>query len=268
MSAGSSALFGWKPVAWIAATWAGLACVCQLSLSPRIALSAERTSRSVGFCKWLVMPKLPRCGPATLITTVFAVVPLMTKPAIITSPPVCTIPRVEMLKRREMLPPAIDCAVRWTCGAAAKVPLPAWSAATVQVPTAVAVSVVPLVIEQTLGVSELNVTASPELAVAESVMLVPAAMVAGMLNVIVCDCPTLKETVEGGAVAKPPVADAFAVTVQTPALTPVIVVPDTVHTPGVLLVSVTPAPEFVLTGKETACPGAIDGTAPKVIVVG
>ena len=60
---------------------------------------------------------------------------------------------------------------RWTVGAAANCALPAWSARTLHVPTAISVIVAPLVpLEvQTRGVVVENVTVRPEEAVAVTV---------------------------------------------------------------------------------------------------
>jgi hypothetical protein len=55
-----------------------------------------------------------------------------------------------------------DCA---TCGAAAKVPLPAWFALIVQVPIATSVTLVPATV-QTPVVALVNATVSPDVAVA------------------------------------------------------------------------------------------------------
>src|SRR6188474_2166168 len=97
MIAGSSGWFGAKPLAWICAA---LAALCQLSFVAMTAWSEERTSVSVGLASGLAIPKFARFGPATLITTVFAVGPPTMNPAIITSLPVNTCMRVEMLDRR------------------------------------------------------------------------------------------------------------------------------------------------------------------------
>src|SRR5258706_171415 len=97
MIAGSSALLGAKPLAWICAAFDAL---CQLSLVAMTALSEERTRVSVGLASGLAMPKLASDGPATVTTSVFAVAPPMMNPAIITSLPVSTWPRVERLASR------------------------------------------------------------------------------------------------------------------------------------------------------------------------
>src|SRR5258706_8860322 len=73
--------------------------------------SEERTRVSVGFASAFAIPKLVSDGPATLITTVFAVEPRMMNPAIITSLPVSTRPRVEMLARRGRLAGRLKVAV-------------------------------------------------------------------------------------------------------------------------------------------------------------
>ena len=63
------------------------------------------------------------------------------------------------------------------------------------VPAAINVAVVPLTV-QTPVVCEANATDSPELAVAVRVKGVPTVCVAGVLNVIVCDCSGAAFTVK------------------------------------------------------------------------
>jgi hypothetical protein len=75
---------------------------------------------------------------------------------------------------------------RDTCVAARYLPLPAWSALIVQVPAVTNVSAPPLVIVHTPVVDEVNVTVSPELAVAVSVGAVPKFCAPGFAKVIVC----------------------------------------------------------------------------------
>jgi hypothetical protein len=71
-----------------------------------------------------------------------------------------------------------------TSGAALNVALPAWSAAIVHVPAATPVTTLPETV-QIVGVSELNVTARPELAVAVTVPVPPTVNVVAAPNVIV-----------------------------------------------------------------------------------
>ena len=61
--------------------------------------------------------------------------------------------------------------VTWAAGR--KLPLPLWSAAMVQVPTALPLTVVPPVTVQTSGVSEVKLTVRPELALALAVVMPP-----------------------------------------------------------------------------------------------
>jgi len=72
-----------------------------------------------------------------------------------------------------------------TWGAAEYDELPAWFASMMQVPTVRKVAVAFETV-QMLVVVEVNVTARPELAVAESVRGVPTVCVPGLLNVMVC----------------------------------------------------------------------------------
>ena len=73
-----------------------------------------------------------------------------------------------------------------TVVAAAKVPLPAWLALTLQVPTETSVSVVPLTL-QTLAVVEANDTGRPDVALAASAGgAVPRVWLPGELKVMVC----------------------------------------------------------------------------------
>src|SRR5258706_538965 len=94
--AGSSALEGAKPLAWICAA---LGAPPQLSLVAMTVLSEERTSVSVGFASGLEIPKAAREGPVTAIATVLLAAPPITKPLIITSLPVRTCPRVDMFDK-------------------------------------------------------------------------------------------------------------------------------------------------------------------------
>jgi hypothetical protein len=83
--------------------------------------------------------------------------------------------------------PILLTAIFWvTCGAWAKVEFPAWLAAMVQVPGATAVTVLPLTVQMP-GVVLLNVTARPELALAETAA-VPGKLNAGAApKLMVCD---------------------------------------------------------------------------------
>lgn len=75
-----------------------------------------------------------------------------------------------------------------TLGAALYVVLPACEAVMLHVPPVTSVAVLPETV-QTVGVVEANETASPELAVAESVTVPPAVWVGIVANVIVCATP-------------------------------------------------------------------------------
>jgi hypothetical protein len=74
--------------------------------------------------------------------------------------------------------------------AAAYVLLPACVASMVQVPAAMKLAVVPLIV-QTLAVVEANETGSPEVAVADSVSGVPTVCGPGLAKVIVCAARTV-----------------------------------------------------------------------------
>ena len=75
-----------------------------------------------------------------------------------------------------------------TMAAAAYVLLPACVASMVQVPAAMKLAVVPLIV-QTLAVVEAKETGSPEVAVADSVSGVPTVCGPGLAKVIVCASP-------------------------------------------------------------------------------
>ena len=64
--------------------------------------------------------------------------------------------------------------------------LPAWFASMVQVPEAINVAVVPETVQMPVVV-DVKVTASPELAVAESVRGVPTVCVPGLAKLMVCE---------------------------------------------------------------------------------
>jgi hypothetical protein len=82
--------------------------------------------------------------------------------------------------------PCVTVNDRATCGAAANVPLPAWFASIVHVPTDTGVIVPPAVVVHTPVVALVNATASPELAVALAVTgPAVSAVVNGPLKVIV-----------------------------------------------------------------------------------
>lgn len=72
-----------------------------------------------------------------------------------------------------------------TRGAGSYVASPAWSALMVQVPIDGNASVPPVVMVHTLVVAELKLTGSPELAVADSVGVVPKACGPGLAKVMV-----------------------------------------------------------------------------------
>ncbi|MDP3820015.1 MAG: hypothetical protein Q8R33_00935 [Burkholderiales bacterium] len=92
-----------------------------------------------------------------------------------------------------------------TIGAPAYVLLPDWLAATVQLPTATSVSVLPLTV-QTLGVVDANDTARPDEAVAASAGgAVPRVWLPGDVKLMVCAssgaAATVKLTDTAGAAA-------------------------------------------------------------------
>src|SRR5688572_15967961 len=141
---------GAKLLAW---TRPAFGCCCQLSLKS-IGVGPAK-SCICGLARAPGTPNWVSDGPRARITRFFGVEPPMMKPPIITLSPVSTGPRVEMFVRRGTSAGGTACAVSVTCGAAPKVPLPGWLAATVQVPEVITVSDVPLT-EQMDGVRLLN----------------------------------------------------------------------------------------------------------------
>ena len=101
---------------------------------------------------------------------------------------------------------------RLTCDAAAKLPLPAWSAWMVQVPVVTKVSAPPLVMVHTPVVPDVKVGVRPEVAVALRVGEVPKFCAPGLLKVMVWLAAgvTLLEAAE----ALPVPAELVAVTVK------------------------------------------------------
>src|SRR5579884_3067678 len=99
-----------------------------------------------------------------------------------------------------------------TVGAAATVPLPAWSALIEQLPALTNVTAPPDVIVHTPVVVDVNVTVSVELAVALKVGVVPKFCAPGLLNVIVCAAFGVTEF--DAAEAEPVPTEFVAVTVN------------------------------------------------------
>lgn len=154
------------------------------------------------------------------------------------------------------LPNALGAAtakLRVTDVAAAKVPLPPWFAVIVQVPTATKVNVLPVTV-QTGAVEDVKVTASPDVAVADSAGgAVPSVWSPGPAKLMVWAVRgagfTVKLRTTDVAAAKVALPAWLAVIVQVPADASVSVVPLTVHTGSVLDVSVTARPELELATK-------------------
>jgi hypothetical protein len=146
--------------------------------------------------------------------------------------------------------------------------LPAWFASTVHVPAPTIVTVEPDTV-QTLVVAVLNVTASPEVALAETVngaspkFLPPSApkLIVWFAFDTVKDCDTC------GAALKFALPAWFASMVQVPVPTIVTVEPSNVQTPVVAVLKLTPNPEeAVAVTVKGASPNVCAGNAPKVIV--
>jgi hypothetical protein len=140
--------------------------------------------------------------------------------------------------------------------------LPAWLAATVQVPTATKVSVLPLTVH-TPKVVDAKETGKPELAVATSgAGGVPSVWPPGEVKVMVCEPgATVKDRATGVAGARVASPAWLAVTEQVPAPTSVAAVPLTVHTPSVVDANDTGRPDEAVAVSAT-------GPAPKVWFAG
>ena len=146
--------------------------------------------------------------------------------------------------------------------------LPAWLAAIVQVPASRSVTVEPKTVH-TVGVSELNATAKPELAVADTVAVPPTVSVGAAPNVIVwLPGPTVMVWVTCGAALKLALPAWLAATTHEPAVTPVTVLPATVQTPVVVELKVTGNPELAVALKAPLVPTVSVGAAPNVMVWG
>jgi len=107
---------------------------------------------------------------------------------------------------------ALTVKLRLTCGAGKKTPLPAWSALMVQLPAVTNVSAPPLVIVHTPVVDEVNATARPDVAEADSVGVVPKFWLPGLAKVM--DCMALGVTELDAEDAGPVPAELSAVTVK------------------------------------------------------
>ena len=117
------------------------------------------------------------------------------------------------------------------------------------------------------GVSEVKLTASPELAVATRFTVSPArCALIGWKSMVCAFRPTVKLRVTGVAAAYWPLPACEAMIPQVPAATIVAVVPDTVHTAGRVLAKLTGSPEFAVATKLIVAPTSCDGIAGKLIV--
>ena len=137
--------------------------------------------------------------------------------------------------------------------AAAKAPLPAWLAVTLQVPAETSVSVLPLTV-QTGAVVDANDTDRPELALADRVNVgVVSTWLPGVLKLMVCatgaGAATVKLRVNAAAAAYTVLPAWLAVMLQVPTLTRLSVVPLTVQTAGVVDAKPTVNPELALADK-------------------
>ena len=124
------------------------------------------------------------------------------------------------------------------------------------VPAAAVVTAEPDTVH-TGGVSELNVTASPEVADADKVTGAPTLAAGGWLKAIVCGCfPawTSNLRVTSGAGAKRALPPCEAVIVHVPGAAVVTAEPDTVHAGGVSEVNVTGNPEVADADNVTGTP--------------
>ena len=160
-----------------------------------------------------------------------------------------------------------------TSGAASKAEFPAWAAVIVQVPGATVVTEPAAVTVHTPGVPELNTTASPDDAAADTENVALAGSAASGPKVIVCprragplgtdgnDCVT------SGAAAKSEFPAWAAVIVQVPGAT-VVTEPAavTVHTPGVPELNTTASPDDAAADTENVVPAGSAASGPKVIV--
>jgi hypothetical protein len=133
---------------------------------------------------------------------------------------------------------------RETGAAAAKLALPAWLAAIVQVPAPASVSAVPLTVH-TLNVVDANDTGRPDDAVATNApAATPKVWLAGCAKVMVCVAGETLNVFDTFAAAAYVASPAWlATTVQLPAPANVKVVPLTVHTLGVVEAKATVRPE-------------------------
>lgn len=130
--------------------------------------------------------------------------------------------------------------------------LPAWLAATVQLPAATKVSTLPVTV-QTAAVLEAKDTGRPELLLATNAAgLLPKAWLPGDTKVMVCAAgltvKVLATEVAGKKLALPAW---LAVMVQLPTLSSVALVLATVHTASVDEVNATARPELALATKAT-----------------
>lgn len=161
---------------------------------------------------------------------------------------------------------AATVSVRLTGTAAVKLESPAWLATTVHVPALSRLSALPLTVH-TAGVLDAKLTARPELAVAaRATGVLPTVPVAARLKLMVCDCAagaTVKDRVTTGAAATLALPGWLAFSVQVPAATRPSALPLTVHTAGVLELSVTGRPELAVADSTAAgvprvwVPGAV-----------
>lgn len=152
--------------------------------------------------------------------------------------------------------------------AAAQFALPACVAWIVQVPTAASATVAPEM-AQTEGVAEAKLTARPDDAVAATVNGgVPKARFESAPKVMVwLSCVTWKLWFTGVAAAQSALPACAALIVHVPTAASVAVVPDTVHTAGVVDPKVTASPEdAVALTVNGALPNARLESAPKVMV--
>lgn len=130
--------------------------------------------------------------------------------------------------------------------------LPAWLAATVQLPAATKVRAVPLTVH-TAGVLDANVAGRPELAFAiKAAGAVPSVWLPGDTKVMVC-APglTTKDCTTAVAALKLALPAWLAVMVQVPTPTSVALVLATVQTAGVEDTRLTASPELALATKAT-----------------
>ena len=132
--------------------------------------------------------------------------------------------------------------------------VPGCEATMVQVPTDTRVKAASVTVH-TAGVLELNCTAWPEVAEAESAAgVVPNVWVGGALNVMVCAPTTKKDAdcVEAGAKMVLPGCE--AITMQVPGAMRVRVLPDTVQAEELIDSNCTVKPEVAVAVSEVVVP--------------